>query len=53
MTDVERTLLEQMENKNFQNVVSDDFAFADSLIDQKDLDKFLNDKEINNDGSND
>ena len=51
MNDVETTLLEQMENEKFQKVVSDDFAFADSLIDQEDLDKI--NKEANKNGCND
>lgn len=52
MNAVEQTLLEHMENEKFQSVVSDDFAFADSLIDQKDLDNY-NKKEANKDGCND
>jgi hypothetical protein len=41
---IEQMLLEQMEEDKFHDVVNDDFSFADSLIDQSDLDK-LNDKE--------
>ena len=52
MNAVEQTLLEHMENEKFQSVVSDDFAFADSLIDQKDLDNYIK-KEANKDGCND
>lgn len=40
MNDVERMLHEQMESDKFQNVVNDSFAFADSLIDQRDLNKY-------------
>lgn len=43
MNDVERTLLEQMQNRKFQEAISDDFSCVDSLIDQRDIDK-LNDK---------
>lgn len=53
MNAVEQTLLEHMENEKFQSVVSDDFAFADSLIDQKDLDNYNKKKEANKDGCND
>lgn len=51
MNNVERALLEQMENEKFQKVVSDDFSFVDSLTDQRDLDK--NNKEDGEDGCND
>lgn len=40
MNAVERMLHEQMTEEVFQRVVSDDFSFVDSLIDQHDLDKF-------------
>lgn len=53
MNNVERALLEQMENEKFQKVVSDDFSFVDSLTDQKDLDKNKNNKEDGEDGCND
>lgn len=52
MNKVESTLLEQMDNKLFQDVISDDFAFADSLVDNDDLNK-LNIKEVIEDGSDD
>lgn len=45
MNKVEKLLLEQMENEVFQKTIADDFAFADSLIDQRDLDKFNSNKE--------
>lgn len=46
MNKIEKALLEQMQNKKFQDIVNDDFSFADSLIDKKDLEKF---KEANKD----
>lgn len=49
MNATERLLLEHMQNSMFQNVTSDDFAFADSLIDQEDLDKVK--KEAENHGN--
>ena len=45
MKDIEHVFLEQMESDKFQNAVNDDFSFADSLIDNADLDKINNDKE--------
>ena len=45
MNGVEALLKNKMENKNFQEAVSDDFGFVDSLIDQQDLEKLNNDKE--------
>lgn len=45
MRDVDQVFLEQMESDKFQNAVNDDFSFADSLIDDTDLNKINNDKE--------
>lgn len=39
MNNVEKTLLEQMENDKFQKAVRDDFSCVDSLIDQNDINK--------------
>ena len=44
MNNVERVLLERMENEKFQKVMDDNFAFADSLIDMKDLEKLNNEE---------
>lgn len=46
MNNVEKALHDQLVSDKFQKVVSDDFTFADSLIDQRDLDK------INDNGGN-
>ena len=43
MNDIEKALQDQLLSDKFQKAVSDDFAFADSLIDQRDLDKFNDD----------
>lgn len=45
MRDVENLFLEQMESEKFQKIVNDDFSFADSLIDQEDLNKINNEEE--------
>ena len=39
MNNVERVLLEQMENAKFQNAVRDDLSCIDSLIDDRDLER--------------
>lgn len=44
MRDIEQMFLEQMETDKFEKAISDDFSFADSLIDQKDLDKYNNEE---------
>lgn len=36
MNNIEKTLLEQMEKRKFHDTITDDFEFADSLIDQND-----------------
>lgn len=51
MNDVERALFEQVQNRNFQEAVSDDFSCVDSLIDQRDLDKINDEEEANSNGS--
>ena len=45
MRDIDHMFLEQMESEKFQNAVNDDFSFADSLIDNADLNKINKDKE--------
>lgn len=50
MNNVERLLFEQMNEERFQRVVSDRFSFVDSLIEQRDIDKY---KEANNHANND
>lgn len=35
MNDVERLLLEQMDENKFQSTINDDFDFVDSLIDDE------------------
>ena len=45
MRDIDHMFLEQMESDKFQNAVNDDFSFADSLIDNADLNKINKDKE--------
>ena len=45
MRDIDHMFLEQMESDKFQNAVNDDFSFADSLIDNADLNNINNDKE--------
>lgn len=44
MNNVESLYLEQMQNDNYQQLVHDDFGFADSIIDQHDINK-VNTKE--------
>lgn len=39
MNNVEKALLEQMENDKFQKAVRDDFSCVDSLIEQSDIDR--------------
>lgn len=45
MRDIDHLFLEQMESDKFQKIISDDFSFADSLIDQKDLEKINNEED--------
>lgn len=52
MRDIERMFIEQLDSDIFQSVVNDDFDFADSLIDNQDLDKIFNKEETVN-ASND
>lgn len=49
MNQVEKTVFDKMEADKFQNVVSDDMSFADSLIDQRDIDKYYEKKEADED----
>ena len=53
MRDIDNLFLEQLDSDMFQSVVSDDFDFADRLIDDQDLDRILNKKEDMNNASND
>lgn len=54
MNAIERMLLEQHKEELFQRVVSDDFSFVDSLIEQVDLDRVNNKLEVEKeDGSDD
>ena len=39
MREIEKMFLEQVESEKFQRAISDDFSFADSLIDQRDLER--------------
>ena len=39
MNKVEALFMEQLDEKNFHDVVNDDFGFVDSLTDQTDLEK--------------
>lgn len=45
MNKVEQLFMEQMEEDKFHSVVNDDFSFADSLIDNSDLDKINNEED--------
>ena len=45
MNQVEKTVFDKMEADKFQKVISDDMSFADSLIDQRDIDKYYAKKE--------
>ena len=39
MKEIEAMFLDQLESEKFQRAISDDFSFADSLIDQRDLER--------------
>lgn len=50
MNDIERMIYNQMNKERFQRVVSEKFSFVDSLIDQRDINKY---KEAIKNASND
>ena len=45
MNDVERTLLECMENDKFKDIISDNFDFADALIEKRDIERIFGSQE--------
>ena len=45
MTDVEKLFAEQMDRRNFNRVMNEDFSFIDKLIDQSDIDRLNKSKE--------
>ena len=48
MNQVEKTVFDKMEADKFQKIISDNMSFADSLIDQRDIDKYYAKKEAEN-----
>ena len=53
MNAIEKMLYEQQKSELFQRVVSENFSFIDSLIEQSDLDRLGIKMEDEEDGSND
>ena len=45
MNKIERMLLEQMEEEKFHQVVTDNFDFVDSLVDQTDLERISDEED--------
>lgn len=45
MNDIERMIYNQMNEERFQRVISEKFSFVDSLIDQRDINKYKEAKE--------
>ena len=45
MKDIEHVFLECMETERFHDVIEDDFSFADSLINNRDIDRVFNKEE--------
>lgn len=53
MDNMSSELLKIMNAENFQRIMSDDFAFADLIIDARDLDRIINDNKEDTDNGND
>lgn len=53
MNQVEKTIFDKMEADKFQKIMSDDLSFADSLIDQRDINKYYENKEAKSNGHED
>lgn len=46
MNNVEAMFLEQMAKEDFQKTIGDNFDFVDSLIDQRDLNRIMDEEDI-------